>query len=232
MAHKSDATVTSDFKKTLKLEGLAYSKAATNLLSQYLLLEQGLRVEYDVDKVIITDKATGVKLASGPQIGGLWWIKLQKKESQEQSFVNYIMRNEDLWHHRLGHQSWKYSKLLLDNNWVELPSGLNFKEKDFCAGCAKGKLTEAVIPKLSSGTESFKLSKPIQKLYLDSVTVNKLSVRGFKGFTTVTDAVSRYRWIILNKKGDRSCARARGLVQATAGRVRHEVSGDSRRQRH
>ena len=92
-------------------------------------------VVYDKDKMVISDSFTGKVLASGPQIGGLWWVKLT---SLKPVYINHVLRNEDLWHHRLGHQGWKYSKFMVENEWAELPSGLLFKEKEFCAGCAKG----------------------------------------------------------------------------------------------
>ena len=168
----------------MNITELCYSPNCFNLFSHSKLLKEGYDVEYsetDV-KVFKGDQL----IVSGPQIGGLWWVKVSN--STGNNFYRAQLSISDVaWHFKYGHPNLKYARHIAKEKLVTLPNRVNFGDF-YCSSCMKGKLTEAEVPKESKSIESFTAQLPIQKLYLDSVKIGHNSIEKFVGFVLITDS--------------------------------------------
>ena len=102
--------------------------------------------------------------------------------------------NEDLWHQRMGHASYKYLSIVSKHESVlEMPK-LSRVSNVVCGPCQLGKQTKTKHP----STQTSITSKPLELLHLDLMGPTKIESLGGKRYImVVVDNFTRYNWVIL-----------------------------------
>ena len=102
--------------------------------------------------------------------------------------------NEDLWHQRLGHASYKHLSIVSKHESVLGIPKFSRMSNVVCGPCQLGKQTKAKHP----GTQTSATSRPLELLHLDFMgpTITE-SLSGKRYIMVVVDDFTRYTWIIL-----------------------------------
>ena len=102
--------------------------------------------------------------------------------------------NEDLWHQRMGHASYKHLSIVSKHESVLGIPKLSRMSNVVCGPCQLGKQTKAKHP----GTQTSATSRPLELLHLDFMgpTITE-SLSGKRYIMVVVDDFTRYTWIIL-----------------------------------
>ena len=104
--------------------------------------------------------------------------------------------NEDLWHQRMGHASYKHLSIVSKHESVLGIPKLNKVSNVVCGPCQFGKQTKAKHP----GTQTLATSRPLKPLHLDLMGPTRTeSIGGKKYIIVVVDDFTRYTWVILLK---------------------------------
>ena len=102
--------------------------------------------------------------------------------------------NEDLWHQRMGHASYKHLSIISRHESVLGIPKLSRVSNVACAPCQLGKQTKAKHP----GTQTSATSRPLELLYLDLMGPTRIkSLSGKRYIMVVVDDFTRYTWVIL-----------------------------------
>ena len=102
--------------------------------------------------------------------------------------------NEDLWHQRMGHASYKHLSIVSKHESVLGIPKISRVNNAVCGPCQLGKQTKAKHP----GTQTSTTSKPLKLLHLDLMGPTKTESLGGKRYITVmVNDFSRYAWVIL-----------------------------------
>lgn len=90
---------------------------------------------------LVKDLRTGKILLQGQCEGDLYPIKPNTATIQPKTGpFSASSVSGDLWHHRLGHPSFKILRLLISNKFLDLPARIS--STSFCKDCAMGKSTQ------------------------------------------------------------------------------------------
>ena len=102
--------------------------------------------------------------------------------------------NEDLWHQRMGHASYKHLSIVSKHESVlEMPK-LSRVSNVVCGPCQLGKQTKTKQP----STQTSITSRPLELLHLDLMGPTKTESLGGKRYImVVVDDFTRYNWVIL-----------------------------------
>ena len=191
--------------KSIVISNVLYSRRmATNLISVHALTQNGFKVVFEKDRGVIYNQRGEIECIA-PFNGKYYQIVVKVERDQDdgkignksanQSIMSEITMN-DVWHARMGHISEKYLK-----ETDKCVHGINLKnyEHNFCYGCKIGKFKRDPVRKqMKYENEVIEPKDKLDKLCLD--VVGPFEVRskdGYKGFVSVTDAFTRYRWIVL-----------------------------------
>ena len=102
---------------------------------------------------------------------------------------NIRLPNEDLWHQRMRHASYKHLSIVSKHKSVlEIPK-LSRVNNVVCGPCRLGK---------HSGTQTSATSRPLELLHLDLMSPTRIKSLGGKRYImVVVDDFIRYTWVIL-----------------------------------
>ena len=104
------------------------------------------------------------------------------------------LRNEDLWHQRMGHASYKHLSIVSKHESVLRITKLSRVSNVVYGPCQLGKQTKAK----HSGTQTFATSRPLKLLHLDLMSPTRTESLGGKRYIIVlVDNFTRYTWVIL-----------------------------------
>ena len=102
--------------------------------------------------------------------------------------------NEDLWHQRMGHASYKHLSIVSKYVSVLGIPKLSRMSNVVCGLCHLGKQTKAKHP----GTQTLAKSRPLELLHLDLMGPTRTESFGGKRYIiVVVDDFTRYTWVIL-----------------------------------
>ena len=102
--------------------------------------------------------------------------------------------NEDLWHQRMGHVSYKHLSIMYKHKSVLGIPKLNRVSNVVCGPCQLGKQTKAK----HLGTQTSATSRPMELLHLDLIGPTRTESLGGKRYImVVVDNFTRYTWVIL-----------------------------------
>ena len=102
--------------------------------------------------------------------------------------------NEDLWHQRMGHVSYKHLSIVSKHESVLGIPKLSRVSNVVCGPCQLGKQTKA--KHLSTQTST--TSRPLELLHLDLMGLTRIeSLSGKRYIMVVVDNFTRYTWVIL-----------------------------------
>ena len=101
--------------------------------------------------------------------------------------------NEDLWHQRMGHDSYKHLSIVSKHESVLGIPKLSRMSNVLYGPCQLGKQTKAKHPSTQTSTTS----KPLELLHLDLMGPTRTESLGGKRYImVVVDDFTRYTWII------------------------------------
>ena len=102
--------------------------------------------------------------------------------------------NEDLWHQRIGYDSYKHRSIVSMHESVLRIPNLSEVSNIVCGPCQLGKQTKAKHP----STQTSATSKPLELLHLDLMGPTRTESLGGKRYIiVVVDDFTRYTWVIL-----------------------------------
>ena len=107
---------------------------------------------------------------------------------------NVRLPNEDLWHQRMGHASYKnFSIVSKHESVLGIPKLIRVSNVVY-GQCQLGKQTKAKHP----GTQTSATSRPLELLHLDLIGPTRTESLGGKRYIMVmVDDYTRYTWVIL-----------------------------------
>ena len=109
-------------------------------------------------------------------------------------YNSICLPNEDLWHQRMGHASYKHLLIVSKHESVLGIPKLNRVNNVVCGPCQLGKQAKAK----NIGTQTSATSRPLELLHLDLMGPTRIeSVRGKIYIMVVVDDFTRYTWVIL-----------------------------------
>ena len=104
------------------------------------------------------------------------------------------LSNEDLWHQRMGHASYKHLSIVSKHESVLGIPKLSRMSNVVCGPCQLGKQTKAKHP----GTQTSDTSRSLELLHLDLMRPTRTeSLSGKRYIMVVVDDFTRYIWVIL-----------------------------------
>ena len=102
--------------------------------------------------------------------------------------------NEDLWHQRMGHASYKHLSIVSKFESILGIPKLSRMSNVVCGPCQLGKQTKAKHP----GTQTSATSRSLELLHLDLMGPTRTESLGGKRYIMiVVDDFTRYTWVIL-----------------------------------
>ena len=104
-----------------------------------------------------------------------------------------LCANEDLWHQRMGHASYKHLSILSKHESVLGIPKLSRVSNVVCGPCQLGKQTKAKYP----STQTSATSRPLELLHLDLTSPTRTESLGGKRYILVVVDFTRYTWVIL-----------------------------------
>ena len=174
-----------DIANVLYVEGLR-----VNLLSISQICDQDFLVLFLKGKCLVMDES-GKKLISGIRtLDNCYGLVL------DVDIVCNSVRlpNEDLWHQRMGHASYKHLSIVSKHESVLGRPKLNRVSNVVYGPCQLGKQTKVK----HLGTQTSTTSRPLELLHLDLMCpIGTESLNGKRYIMVVVDNFTRYTWIIL-----------------------------------
>ena len=102
--------------------------------------------------------------------------------------------NEDLWHQKMGHASYKHLLIVYKHELVLGMPKLNRVNNVVCGPCQLGKQTKAK----HSSTKTSTTSRPLELLHLDLIGLTRTESLGEKRYIMdMVNDFTRYTWVIL-----------------------------------
>ena len=125
--------------------------------------------------------------------------------------------NEDLWHQRMGHASYKHLSIVSKYESVLGIPKLSRVSNVVCGPCQLGKQTKAKHPNIQTSATS----RPLEILHLDLMDPTRIESLGGKRYImVVVDDFTGYTWdILLRSKSD-----AFEHIEALCTRLQNEKS--------
>ena len=174
-----------DIANVLYVEGLR-----VNLLSISNICDQDFMMLFSKGKCLVLNES-GKKLISGVRtLDNCFGLVLDAN-----IVCNSIrLLNEDLWHQKMGHASYKHLSIVSKYESVlEIPK-LSRVNNVVCRPYQLGKQTKAKHPNTQTSTTS----KPLELLHLDLMGPTRTESLGGKRYImVVVDDFTRYTWVIL-----------------------------------
>ena len=107
---------------------------------------------------------------------------------------NICLTNEDLWHQRMGHVSYKHLSIVSNHESVLGIPNLSRMSNVLCGPCQLGKQTKAKHP----STQTLPISRPLELLHLDFMDPTRTeSLGGKRCIMVVVYYFIRFTWVIL-----------------------------------
>ena len=205
----------------LYVEGLR-----VNLLSQ--ICDQDFLVLFSKGKCLVLNEF-GKKLISGVRTLDNCYELLPNVDIVCNSIC---LPNEDLWHQRMVHASYKHLSIVSKHESVLGIPKLSRVNHVVCEPCQLGKQTKAK----HLGTQTSATSRPLELLHLDLMGPTRTKSLGGKRYIRVTvDDFTRYTWVILlRSKLDASehiealCTRLQNEKNLKIGRIQSVVERKNR----
>ena len=190
-------TATLENNSLVNLNQVLFSpKMSANLLSVRDITKKGGRIIFEKDYAKIYNP-DGSELYTSPFNGRFYAVTLHPETNT--TLKSY---NLQVWHERFGHIGKTALKEMFKNNIVNGLKLEDVKENVNCEACLKGNLKRKNVRKTISdhATDYVKASKFLERLCLDTVgPMDVRSIHGYRGFVTITDEFSKFRWVVLIK---------------------------------
>ena len=169
-----------------------------NLLSISQIFDQDFMVLFSKGKCLILNEY-GKKLISGVRTLDNCYGLVPNADILCNSIC---LPNEDLWHQRMGHASYKHLSIVSKHESMLGISKLSTVSNVVCGRCQLGKQRKAKHP----DTQTSATSRLLELLHLDLMGPTRTkSLRGKRYIMVVVDDFTRYTWVILLKsKSDAS----------------------------
>ena len=174
-----------DIANVLYVEGLR-----VNLLSISQICDQDFMVLFSKGKCLVMNES-GKKLISGVRT----LDNCYELVPDVYIVCNSIrLPNEDLWHQRMRHASYKHLSIVSKYESVLGIPKLSRISNVVCGPCQLGKQTKSKHP----STQTSATSRPLELLHLDLMGQTRTESLGGKRYImVVVDDFTRYTWIIL-----------------------------------
>ena len=184
-----------------------------NLLSISQICDQDVMVLFSKGKCLVMDES-GKKLISGVRTLDNCYGLVPDANIVCNSIC---LPNEDLWHQRMGHASYKHLSIVSKHESVLGIPKLSRINCVVYGPCQLGKQTKAKHP----GTQTSATFKPLELLHLDLMGPTRTKSLGGKRYIMVmVDDFTRYTWVILL----RSKSDAPKHIEALCTRLQNEKS--------
>ena len=175
----------SDITNILYVEGLR-----VNLLSISQICDQDLMVLFSKGKFLVMDES-GKKLISGVRTLDNCYCLVPNADIVCNSIR---LPNEDLWHQRMGHASYKHLSIVSKHESVLGIPKLSRVSNVMCGPCQLRKQTRAKYP----GIQTSATSRPLELIHLDLMGLTRTESLGGKRYSMVVlDNFTRYTQVIL-----------------------------------
>ena len=161
-----------------------------NMLSISQIYDQDFMVIFSKGKCLVMDKF-GKKLISGVRTLDNCYGLVPDVDIVCNSVR---LPNEDLWHQRMRHASYKHLSIVSKHKTVLGIPKLSRISNVMCGPCQLGKQTKTKHP----STQTSATSRPLELLHLDLMGPTRTESLGGKRYImVVVDDFTRYTWIIL-----------------------------------
>ena len=161
-----------------------------NLLSISQICVQDFMVLFSKGKCLVMNES-GKKLISGVRILDNCYGLVHDANIVCNSIC---LPNEDLWHQRMGHVSYKHLSIVSKHESVLGIPKLSRMSNVVCGPCQLGKQTKAK----HLGTQTSATFRPLELLHLDFMGPSRTESLGGKRYImVVVDDFTRYTWVIL-----------------------------------
>ena len=173
-----------DIANVFYIEGLK-----VNLLSISQICDQDFMVLFSKGNCLVMDESRK-KLISGVHTLDNYYGLVH-----DANIVCNSIRlpNEDLWHQRMGHASYKHLSIVSKHESVLGISKLSKMSNVVCGPCQLGKQTKAKHP----GTQTSATSRPLELLHLNLIGPTRIESLGGKRYImVVVNNFTRYTWVI------------------------------------
>ena len=161
-----------------------------NLLSISQICDQDFIVLFSKGKCLVMDES-GKKLISGVRTLDNYYGLVPDVDIVCNSIC---LPNEDIWHQRIRHASYKYLSIVSKHESVLGIPKLSRVSNVMCGSCQLGKQSKAK----HSGTQTFATSKPFELLHLDLMGPTGIeSFGGMRYIMVMVHDFTRYTWVIL-----------------------------------
>ena len=141
---------------------------------------------------LVKDLRTGKIWLQGQCEGDLYPIKPTTATIQPKtgpfSALSASSVSGDLWHHRLGHPSFFFLRLLISNKFLDLPARIS--STSFCKDCAMGKSTQQPFSIVDR-----RAHVPFYLVHSDVWMYPISFLSSFRYYVMFTDDCTRYSWI-------------------------------------
>ena len=174
-----------DIANVLYVEGLR-----VNLLSISQICDQDFMVLFSKGKCLVMDESRKKLISGVHTLDNCYGLVL------DVDIVCNSVRlpNEDLWHQRMGHASYKHLSIVSKHESVLGRPKLNRVSNVVYGPCQLGKQTKVK----HLGTQTSTTSRPLELLHLDLMCpIGIESLNGKRYIMVVVDNFTRYTWIIL-----------------------------------
>ena len=174
-----------DIANVLYVEGLR-----VNLLSISQICDQDFMVLFSKGKCLVMDESRKNLISGVRTLDNCYGLV-----PDADIVCNSIrLPNEDLWHQRMGHASYKHLSIVSKHESVlEIPK-LSRVSNVVRGPCQLGKQTKAKY----LGTQTSATSRPLELLHLDLIGPTRTKSLGGKRYImVVVDDFTRYTWVIL-----------------------------------
>ena len=156
-----------------------------NLFSISQICDQDFMVLFLKGKCLVLNES-GKKLISGVHTLDNYYGLVPNVDIVRNSIR---LPNEDLWHQRMGHASYKHLSIVSKHELVLRIPKLSKVSNVVCGLCQLGKQTKAKHP----GTQTLATSRPLELLHLDLMGPTKTkSLRGKRYIMGMVDDFTRY----------------------------------------
>ena len=184
-----------------------------NLLSISQICDQYFMVLFSKGKCLAMDEF-GKKLISGVRTLDNCYGLVPDADIVCNSIC---LPNEDLWHQRMGHASYKHLSIVSKHESVLGMPKLSRVNNVVCVSCQLGKQAKAKYP----GTQTSATFRPLELLHLNLMGPSRTESLGGKRYImVVVDDFIRYTWVILL----RSKSDAPERIKALCTRLQNEKS--------
>ena len=182
-----------------------------NLLSISQIFDQDFMVLFSKGKCLVIDESRKKLISEVYTLDNCYDLV----PNADIVYNSIRLPNEDLWHQRMGHASYKYLSIVSKHESVLGIPKLSRVSNAVCGPCQLRKQTKAKYP----GTQTFTTSRPLELLHLDLMGLTRTeSLGGKKYIMVVVDDFTGYTWVILL----RSKSDAPKHIEALCTRLRSE----------